>query len=159
VWPFVVVGLGIVLLLGTLYWLGTLDQEKEAPPRVATATPTATATRTPKKSPKKSSKKKKATTPRVLSLRLTATERVYVCVVDATGKQVVGGDFLEAGQSTKTFRSRSFRMNLGNAAVRMSVSGKRYRPADIGQPIGYELKPGKKPRRLGEAVRTKLCAT
>ena len=75
-----------------------------------------------------------------------------------TGKKLVGGDFLEAGQSTKTFRSRSFRLNLGNAGVRMNVSGKRYTPADIGQPIGYEVKPGKKPRRLSEKVRTGLCA-
>jgi hypothetical protein len=41
----------------------------------------------------------------------------------------------------------------------MSVGGKRYTAADIGQPIGYEIRPGKKPRRLAESVRVKLCAT
>ena len=40
-----------------------------------------------------SSKKKKKAAPTRVSLKLTATSsRVYVCVVDATGKQVVGGD-------------------------------------------------------------------
>jgi cytoskeleton protein RodZ len=156
--PFLLAGLAIAALLASLYVLGRLGEDDKTPPaQVATSTPTPTATATTTSSKKKKSKKK-APPPRV-TLRLTATERVYVCVVDATGKQVVGGDFLEAGQSTKTFRSRSFRLNLGNSAIRLSVSGRRYTPADIGQPIGYELKPGKKPRRLGESVRTKLCAT
>ena len=35
----------------------------------------------------------------------------------------------------------------------MSVDGKRYTAANIGQPIGYELRPGKKPKRLSESVR------
>src|SRR4051794_39238767 len=96
--PYVVGLLGIVGLLAALYWLGTRgdDHEPETPRVVATATPTPTATAGSKKS-RKSSRKKSP--PHVLSLRLTATERVYVCVVDATGKQVVGGDFLEPGQS------------------------------------------------------------
>src|SRR3954471_21978874 len=156
--PFVVVLLGLAALLVVLYVLGSSGEEDKPPPQVATVTPTASASPSPRSKKSRKSSKKKTPPPRV-TLKLTATERVYVCVVDATGKQVVGGDFLEAGQSTRTFRSRSFRMNLGNAAVRMSVSGKRYNPADIGQPIGYELKPGKKPKRLGESVRTKLCAT
>ncbi len=33
----------------------------------------------------------------------------------------------------------------------MSVNGKRYRAADIGKPIGYEFRPGKKPQRLSES--------
>ena len=56
-------------------------------------------------------------------------------------------------------RSRSFRVNFGNSSVRMIYGGKRYSPANIGQPIGYELRPGKKPKRLKESVRTGLCAT
>ena len=69
------------------------------------------------------------------------------------------GDFLEAGKSTKSFRSQRFRVNLGNGDVTMRVSGKRYPAADIGAPIGYEIRPGKKPVRLKEAARLKLCAS
>src|SRR4051794_14379236 len=141
--PFLVLFCGLVLLLGALYWLGTRGPD-EQPPAASQATPTATptATATPKK--KKKTAKRKPVPARV-TVKLTATDRVYVCLVDATGKQLVGGDYLEAGQSTKTFRSRSFRLNLGNAAVRMSVSGKRYTPANTGKPIGYQIKPGKRP--------------
>src|SRR3954453_7122926 len=82
VMPFVVVLVGIVALLGALYWLGTLGKDdKETPsPSRSTPTPTATASATPAKK-KKTSKKKAA--PARVTLRLTATDRVYVCIVDA----------------------------------------------------------------------------
>src|SRR4051794_21111005 len=155
--PILVGVLGIVILLLALYALGKWgnDKKKETPVTQATPTPTATA----KSTKKKARKAKKKPAPTRVTLRLTASEHVYVCVVDAGGKQIVNGDFLEAGQSTKTFRSRRFRVNLGNAGVRMSVSGKRYSPANIGRPIGYEIRPGHRPQRLSEKVRTGLCAT
>ena len=85
---------------------------------------------------------------------------MYVCVVDATGKAVVNGDYLEPGKSTKTFRSQRFRVNFGNGDVRMRVGGKRYPAADIGKPIGYEIRPGKKPARLvARPCASRLCAT
>jgi cytoskeleton protein RodZ len=156
--PFLVILGGILAVLAIFYLLGLGGDSPEnpAPNRVAgTPTPAATATSTPAK--KSSSKKKKAAPTRV-TLRLTATSRVYACVEDATGKQVVGG-VLESGKSTKTFRSQRFRLNLGSGAVRMTVGGKAYKAADVGAPIGYEIRPGKKPIRLKESVRLKLCAT
>jgi cytoskeletal protein RodZ len=158
--PIVVVLTGVVVLLGALYLLGSVwgnDTQNPAPNRVATATPTATATATPAK--KTASRKKKKAVPTRVSLKLTATKAVYACVVDATGKQVVDSQQLAQGANTKTFRSRYFRVNFGNGGVRMTANGKRYQAADIGRPIGYELRPGKAPRRLSESVRVKLCAT
>jgi cytoskeleton protein RodZ len=157
--PLFVLLLSVVLLLGVLYLLGRWgdDNETPAPDQVATATVTPTPTAAPKK---QSSAKKKKAAPTRVSLRLQATAgRVYVCAVDATGKQVVRGDVLAAGKSTKTFRSQRFRLNLGNGDVRMIVGGKRYAAADIGKPIGYEIRPGRKPKRLSEKVRLGLCAT
>jgi cytoskeletal protein RodZ len=157
--PFVVLLVGLAILLGALYALGTWgDQpDEEVPNTVATPTATATATATPRKSSSKK-KKKKSPPPRV-SLRLTASDPVFVCLVDATGKKVLDGVQLEAGQRTDAYRSQRFRANFGNGSIRMSVNGKRYRAADIGRPIGYEFRPGKKPRRLSESVRVGLCAT
>jgi cytoskeleton protein RodZ len=158
--PLLVVLGGIVVVLFALYLLGVVwggAPEDPPPNRVSgSPTPTATATATPAK--KSSSTKKKAAPTRV-TLRLTASSRVYACVEDATGKQVFGGNILEPGKSTKTFRSQRFRLNLGSGAVRMTVGGKRYTAADVGAPIGYEIRPGKKPIRLKESVRLKLCAT
>jgi hypothetical protein len=148
--------LGVVLLLGALYLLGVVwgdDPERETPPGVTTATPTATAT--PAKTAKP--KKRKKSVPARASLRLTATNaRVYVCLIDATGKAVVDGDYLEPGKSSKTFRSQRFRVNLGNSSVSMRVGGKKYSAANTGKPIGYEIRPGKKPTRLSETARLKL---
>ena len=120
-------------------------------PSGLTATATATAT-------KKSSAKKRTATPTRVTLKVSATDHVFVCVEDASGKPIVNGSFLEKGQSTKTFRSKRFRANFGNGAVRMSVDGKRVPVANTGKPVGYELRPGKKPRRLSESVRRGLCA-
>jgi len=159
--PLLVVLGGIGVLLLALYLLGVVwgdpATENEAPNRIA-GTPTPTATATPAKTATPKKKKKKAVPTRV-TLRLTASSRVYACVEDATGKQVFPGDFIEAGKSTKAFRSQRFRVNLGNGDVTMSVSGKRYPAADIGAPIGYEIRPGKKPVRLKEAARLRLCVS
>jgi hypothetical protein len=144
----------VLYLLGVV-WGGAPDP----PPNRISGSPTATATATTTPAKKSSSKKKKKAAPTRVTLRLTATSRVYACVEDATGKQVVGGTILEPGKSTRTFRSRRFRLNLGSGAVRMTVSGKSYKAADVGAPIGYEIRPGKKPVRLKESVRLKLCAT
>ena len=46
-----------------------------------------------------------------------------MCLVDATGKAVVNGQYLEPGKSTRTFRSQRFRMNLGNGEVTLRVGG------------------------------------
>ena len=122
------------------------------------ATPTATATATPEKKKSSSTRKKKAP-PKRVTVRLTATEPVFVCLVDATGKQVLDGVTLERGQRTQQFRSQRFRANFGNGNIRMNVNGKNYNAAKLDQPVGYEFRPGKAPKRLSERVRVGLCAT
>ena len=52
-----------------------------------------------------------------------------------------------------------FRANFGNGNIRMTVNGKRYNAAKLEQPVGYEFRPGKAPKRLSERVRVGLCAT
>jgi hypothetical protein len=155
--PFIVVLFGVIGLLAALYWLGTLggDEEPREPNRVATTTPTPTATATPKRR----SERRRPPAPTRVSLRLVAIRPVYVCLEDASGKAVINAETLPAGETTRTFRSRRFRANFGHGGVRMIVGGKRYTADDIGRPIGYELRPGKRPRRLAESVRTGLCAT
>jgi cytoskeletal protein RodZ len=158
--PFVVFFLGIVALLGAFYLLGVVwgdPNEDEVPPNtVATATPSATATPKPRSS---SRKKKKKAPPSRVSLRLRASDPVFVCLVDATGRKVIDGIQLEAGQRTRAYRSQRFRANFGNGSISMTVNGKAYRAQELGRPIGYEFRPGKKPRRLSEQVRVGLCAT
>jgi cytoskeleton protein RodZ len=148
-----------VLLLAVLVVLGKWGNDNNKEPPVAATTPTATAspraTATPAPAKKKTSHKKAQ--PTTVSLRLTATQDVYVCVVDAKGNAVVNGGTLAAGKSTKTLKSARFRMNLGNANVKLVANSKTYSVQDTGNPIGYQVRPGKKPTKLAESARAGLC--
>ena len=154
--PFVVVLCGVLALFGALYVLGVVwgDPDDEPPPTRAVATPTATATPTAEKK-----RRKKRSRPARVTLRLTATDAVFVCLVDATGREVIDGQTLQAGTTTRRFRSQRFRANFGNGNIRMNVSGKTYNAAKLDRPVGYEFRPGKAPKRLSERVRVGLCAT
>jgi cytoskeleton protein RodZ len=91
-------------------------------------------------------------------VRLEATGEVYVCLVDARGRQVVDEEILQAGSRTRTFTSRSFRSNFGNSNLRMRVNGRTYPVAQSSDPIGYELRPGRRPRRLSDGQRPDCSA-
>ena len=93
-----------------------------------------------------------------MTLRLTATDHVYVCVVDATGKAVVNGVYLEKGQQTKTFRSKRFRANFGNGAVRMIVDGKTLPRGQHRHARRLRDAAGQEAAQLSESVRAGLCA-
>lgn len=156
--PAIVVVLGTVCLLAVLWLVGTKwgdDTAKDVPP--VAATPVATSSPTPTPTPAKPKQRSKTTVPKVVSLRLSATQAVYACVVDARGRRVIDGVTLQPGTTTKPMRSARFRMNLGNAGVRLRVNGKPYSVSDTGSPVGYEVRPGKRPTRLSERVRTGLC--
>jgi cytoskeleton protein RodZ len=151
--PGIVVGIGVVALLAALYGLSLLGQDNEPnAPVVATSTPT------PKAKKKASSKHHhKHAAPTRVSLRLVATAPVYVCLEDAGGHPVLNGVTLSSGQRTSSFRSRRFRANFGNGSVRMRINGHTYRAADTGNPVGYDMRPTGRPRRLSEAARVQLC--
>ena len=141
--PGIVVVLGVVVLLGALYVLGVSgndgDDNKEPPAAVETPTPA------PKK---KSKKKRKAAPAKPVSVSIVATGQVYVCMEDARGRPVVNKRTLEAGQKTRTYRSRSFKVTFGTAEARIRQNGKTYRVAESRDPVGYSLRSGRKPQRI-----------
>ena len=141
--PGLVVALGIVVLLGALYLLGVSGDsgdEKEPPAAVESATPQ------PKKKARK--KQRRATPAKPVRVSILATGQVYVCMEDARGRAVVNKRTLEAGQRTRTFRSRSFKVTFGTAEARIRQNGKSYRVAQSRDPVGYSLRSGRKPRRI-----------
>jgi cytoskeletal protein RodZ len=141
--PGIVVVLGVVVLLGALYVLGVSgnsgDDNKEPPAAVGTPTPA------PKK---KSKKKRKAAPAKPVSVSILATGQVYVCMEDARGRPVINKRTLEAGQKTRTYRSRSFKVTFGTAEARIRQNGKSYRVAESRDPVGYSLRSGRKPQRI-----------
>ena len=123
---FVIAGC-VAVLLASLWALGRWGDDDETPPppnQVRETEPTA-----------------------------TPDSREDVCVVDARGRQVVDEETLDASSRRRTYVSRSFRTNFGNNNVSMRVNGKTYRVAASAEAIGYELLPGKRPRRLSDARR------
>jgi cytoskeleton protein RodZ len=151
--PGIVIGIGVVALLAALYGLSLLGQHNE-PEAPVVASPTATAK--PKKTVTATHHHKPAKPTRV-TLRLSATAPVYVCLENASGHPVLNGVTMSAGQRSATFHSKRFRANFGNGNVRFRVNGHSYRAADTGNPVGYEFRPTGRPRRLSEAARVQLC--
>lgn len=155
--PALVVLFGIIALLGVLWGLGQIGNNGgSSSGALPTTTPSPTATATATATPAR--RHKQATAPTRASLRITATRAVYVCVVDAGGKRVVNGITLQPGASTKTLHSTRLRVNLGNAGARLRANGRTFTPPASANPLGYELRPGKRPSKLADAVRAKLCA-
>jgi cytoskeleton protein RodZ len=143
-----VIGVGLV---GALYALGKWGQDDRGGAPATTATPA------PKATPTAHHRKRKgaaaAKRPTRVSLVLVATGDVYVCLVDAHGRRLVDGRTLTAGQRTQRYTARRLLANFGTANVRMRVNGKTYPVAASANPVGYELRPGRKPRRLSDARR------
>jgi hypothetical protein len=149
--PVAVVGILAIALVVIFYVLGRFGQPNDVdgtPPR-ATATPSATPVATTEPSEPAAAKR--------VRMRLVATGDVYVCLVDASGKRLLDGVTLHAGERTDRFRSRLLRVNLGTSNVQMVVDGRRYPVARSADPVGYELRPGREPRRLPDARRP-TCA-
>jgi cytoskeleton protein RodZ len=149
--PAAVVIIGVIVLLAALYVLGKLgpDNSNDETPLGAGATPTPTAT------PVRKRKHKPApAVAKTVALRIEATGDVYVCLTDATGRKLLDGATLHAGERSKTFKGRRLHARFGNNAARMRVGGKGYPVAESGTPVDYDLRPGKAPRRLPATTQT-----
>jgi hypothetical protein len=81
---------------------------------------------------------------RFVRLRLAPQEPIYACVVDGSGKQLFGGTL----EDSESFRARRIRINLGRTSIRVTVNGDRLRIPPSSNPVGYDLRPGRKPRPL-----------
>jgi cytoskeletal protein RodZ len=77
-------------------------------------------------------------------LRLVPAEPTYACVVDGSGKMLFGGTLSEP----RNFKSKRIRINLGRTSVTVTVNKKRLRIPPSSDPVGYDLRAGKKPKPL-----------
>jgi cytoskeleton protein RodZ len=151
--PVLVMGAGLVALLAFLFLLGIWGPDEEETPAGGGTGDGARATATPTPTPESRDRDEKPAPPERVRLRLVATGPVYVCLVNASGEQLIDEETLEAGTRTEVFRSRSFRTNFGNDNVEMVIDGKSYPVAASPDPIGYSVRPGRAPRRLSDDAR------
>jgi cytoskeleton protein RodZ len=85
---------------------------------------------------------------RLVRLRLVPTGPVYVCLKRAGGETVVDGRILQAGSRQPTYRSRRFRVLLGNSEVRLRVNGRTRTVPPSASVIAYEVTPPGRVRPL-----------
>ena len=94
--------------------------------------------------------------PRTVRLRIEATGPVNICL-KAGDRTLVNGQTYEAGQRTQTFRSRRFRLTLGNNSARLRINGRARSVAPSAEPIGLEITPGEGRQPLSADERP-VCA-
>ena len=134
--PWFFVAVIIAGLVFALYLLGSGDDEP--PTSAAPPPPTTTATT---ERPAATPPPARRTRPTRVRLRIEATGAVNICL-KAGDKTLINGQTLEAGQRTPTFRSRRFRLTLGNNSARLRINGKTRGVRASSQPIGLEITPG-----------------
>jgi cytoskeletal protein RodZ len=148
---FVVVGLLIaVAILGLIG--GSSSNNKNKPNRVAPPgqggtsrkAQTAPAAATPA-----------APAPRA-SLQLIATGTVYVCMTGSTGKKILNGVTLAAGQRTHVFMGKRFEVTVGNSQLKMRVNGKIRNVPDSNTATNYVVTPAG--RHTLAAAQAPTCA-
>jgi hypothetical protein len=75
--------------------------------------------------------------PRNVRLEVVPARNVWVCVVDAKGNERVGGVIVTQGDRQGPFRSRSFRVTLGNGGGDLRINGRRRDTPERSKPIGF----------------------
>jgi cytoskeletal protein RodZ len=148
--PWMAVVAGVIVLVGVLYLLGRWGDNTRGDEQAAQATATAT----PKPAAKKKQQRKRAAAakPTRVRLQIRATGPVSVCLESAGGTPLIRNQTFNAGQSSRTFRGRRFRMSFGTGAAVMRIDGKSF-PVSKDAPIGYDVRAGGKPRPLPESRR------
>jgi cytoskeleton protein RodZ len=132
----VVVGVVVVLLLGALYLLGrgggnngsgSASVGTQTSRTTTTPVPASTTrTSTTKKSTSSSSKSSSSSSSKLVRMQVIATGPgpVSVCLVDASGQARIPGATLQQNTTAGPYRSKSFRLKLGNGNARLRVNGK-----------------------------------
>ena len=144
--PGLAVVLVLVLVLGALYALGSWGDDGGGGENTAE-------TPTPTPAKKKAKKRKKPAAPTRVTLQIVPTGIVNVCLVDAAGKTLINNQDLQAGNTSKRYRGKRFRVSFGNGQVRLKAGKRTIEVPDRSTPVGYDVRPGKRPRELSESRR------
>ncbi|HWI70440.1 MAG TPA: helix-turn-helix domain-containing protein [Baekduia sp.] len=149
--PGLVIGVIVLLLVAALYALGKStggggDGENASTTTTGRTTttrvPAASRTTTTKKSSTSSSSSKKKSSSKLVRLQVIATGTVFACLVDSGGQARINGATLHQGQTGGPYRSRSFRLLLGNGQARLRVDGKSRTVPDA-SPVAFKISKGK----------------
>jgi len=147
--------LGLVVALGLLGRGGKDEGTGTTPAGRSTTTgttPAAGDTGSTTAAERRRRRRQRAAAARIVRLQVLPSGPVFVCLVDARGRQLVPGSTLQPGAATRTFRSSRFRINLGNSNVRLRINGRLRTVPPSSSAIGYEItrQRGRTPLPLGQ---------
>jgi cytoskeleton protein RodZ len=77
--------------------------------------------------------------PRTVRLQIVPLGPVFVCLTAAGRGTVLDGVELQPGDAMRTFRSRRFRLTLGNDRARLRINGRLRSVPPVTNGIGYEI--------------------
>src|SRR5215210_7430107 len=158
----------VAALIASLYALGQSGGDGGGGSDAASTLPETTATQTTKRSTSSrrarrsrassAARRRRQAQARLVRLRLVPTGPVYVCMKRAGGDTVVDGRILQAGSRQPTYRSRRFRLLLGNSEVRLRVNGRTRAVPPSANVIAYEVTPPGRVRPLPAGSRPSCTA-
>ena len=123
----------------------------------ATTTPAASARRTRsrprRRRQSRRARRREPAAPTRVTLQIVPTGAVSVCLVDANGRALIDNQVLAAGRNSRRYRGKRFRVSFGNGNARLRAGKRTIDVPDRSTPVGYEVRPGKRPRELSEARR------
>ncbi|WP_445150523.1 helix-turn-helix domain-containing protein [Baekduia sp. Peel2402] len=151
--PGLVIGVIVLLLIAALYALGKStgggdDDSGGGTQASTTATDRTTTTKVPASQTKtsttkssSSSSKKSSSSSKLVRVQIAATGQVFACLVDRDGAKRINGVTLNDGQTAGPFRSRSFKLLLGNGNATVRVNGKS-RKVPQKSPVAFQISKG-----------------
>jgi transcriptional regulator with XRE-family HTH domain len=134
-----IAGVAAAAVLGVLLVLGLTGGSDEGGGRRAAKAGAGSGEGSAKRS--KTERTSPQTPPSSVTLRLTATGSVWVCMVNANGRAVVDGVTLPAGEEEGPFRGESFDVTFGNGQVEMEANDEAVSIPAAANPLGYRVTP------------------
>ncbi len=123
----------IIVLVVLLVTKGSSNKSK-TPKQTAT-----TQTKHTAKARRKHSSATSTSSSDVVALSLSPSGPIYVCLIGESGRRLIPGEELQAGQSTPTYHSKRFEITLGNNAVTLFIDGHARTVPASSSAIGYSI--------------------
>jgi transcriptional regulator with XRE-family HTH domain len=79
--------------------------------------------------------------PAQASIELRPTGTVWVCLVDQSGRALVNGEILSAGDSRGPFRADAFDLGLGNGEIAITANGRAVAVPSSPSPLAFRVDP------------------
>jgi len=79
--------------------------------------------------------------PNGVRLTLTATDSVWVCLEDQSGRRLINGQTMNPGETT-VYRGASFRLFLGHSGVKLRIDGRQRAVPATPNPVGFQVGTG-----------------